>query len=135
MPFVLDASVTASWAFPDEYDTVADRAADLLEAGSEVAFVPSLWWYEVRNTLLSAEHRGRTSQARSAEFLELLRDIRIQICGLPDEESTFAIARRHGLTIYDAAYLALAIEEQAPIATLDKSLRGAAIAEGIPLLA
>ena len=72
MPFVLDASVTASWAFPDEQNSVADRIGQLLESSADSAIVPSLWWFEVRNILLVNERRGRTTVARSTVFLEQL---------------------------------------------------------------
>jgi predicted nucleic acid-binding protein len=38
------------------------------------------------------------------------------------------------LTVYDAAYLALAMRQCIPLATLDKDLRDAALAAGVPLL-
>lgn len=45
------------------------------------------------------------------------------------------LAERHGLTAYDAAYLALALETNLPLATLDNQLRAAAVREAVPLLA
>jgi predicted nucleic acid-binding protein len=44
------------------------------------------------------------------------------------------LALVHGLTAYDAAYLALAIAERLPLATLDKKLAAAARAENVPIL-
>ena len=38
-----------------------------------------------------------------------------------------------GLTIYDAAYLDLALRVGAPLASLDKALRNAAIQRGVAL--
>jgi predicted nucleic acid-binding protein len=38
------------------------------------------------------------------------------------------------LTIYDAAYLELALREGLPLATLDEALVAAARAEGVPLV-
>jgi predicted nucleic acid-binding protein len=45
-----------------------------------------------------------------------------------------ALARRHGLTVYDAAYLELALREGLDLATLDTELADAARAEGMPLV-
>jgi len=45
-----------------------------------------------------------------------------------------ALARRHRLTVYDAAYLELAQREGVPLATLDGALAAAARAEGVPVL-
>ena len=42
-------------------------------------------------------------------------------------------ARERDLTVYDAAYLELAIREGLPLATLDRALEKAAFAEGVAL--
>ena len=44
-----------------------------------------------------------------------------------------ALARKRKLTVYDAAYLELAKREALPLATLDRDLEKAAIAEGVAL--
>jgi predicted nucleic acid-binding protein len=43
------------------------------------------------------------------------------------------LVRARKLTIYDAAYLELARREALPLATLDRDLEQAAIAEGVAL--
>jgi len=52
-----------------------------------------------------------------------------------DSLAVLEIARSYRLTIYDAAYLALALREHVPLATLDTDLRKAATAICVPLLA
>jgi predicted nucleic acid-binding protein len=44
------------------------------------------------------------------------------------------LSRRHKLSVYDAAYLALAMRESLPLATLDNALKSAALAVDVPLL-
>lgn len=44
------------------------------------------------------------------------------------------LGRSHGLSIYDAAYLELALRRRLPLATFDKALRKAAAAEGLALI-
>jgi predicted nucleic acid-binding protein len=44
------------------------------------------------------------------------------------------LADRHGLTVYDALYLQLAIEIDAELATLDRALAKAADAEGVAVV-
>ncbi len=44
------------------------------------------------------------------------------------------LARRHRLTIYDAAYLELALRESLPLATLDQALAAAARSEGVEVI-
>jgi predicted nucleic acid-binding protein len=71
------------------------------------------------------------------EFLALLGKLSIE----PDAQtghfattSTIALARKHKLTSYDAAYLGLAMRRGVALATLDRNLRKAAVMEGVPVL-
>ena len=54
--------------------------------------------------------------------------------GAGDGREIASLAFKHGLTTYDAAYLALALDEGLPLATLDKELAAAARAEKVPIL-
>jgi predicted nucleic acid-binding protein len=45
---------------------------------------------------------------------------------------TIALARAHGLSTYDAAYLELAVRESLPLASLDVPLKNAAKSIGVP---
>ena len=51
--------------------------------------------------------------------------------GVPALVEAVDLAERHGLTVYDAAYLQLALDCEAEIATLDGALARAAAAEGL----
>ena len=132
MPFVLDASVTASWCFEDEEASVADAAMDRLP--EDHAVVPALWWFEIRNILVVNERRGRIDSADSDVFLNDLARLPIRIESDPNERLVVELARTHRLTAYDAAYLDLAVRLTAPIATLDRALADAARAEGLELV-
>ena len=132
MPFVLDASVAASWALADESSSIAEAAEDRLR--DDYAMVPRIWRYEVRNLLIVNERRRRLTSDDSASFLRLLSAY--PICQEPaeDEQEIIELARHHGLSFYEAAYLSVAAHHQIPLATLDKDLRSAAIAAAVPLL-
>ena len=132
MPFVVDASVAASWAFDDEDEPVANFALERVT--QDLVFAPSLIWFELRNALLAGERRSRSTEVRTAKFLEWFERMGIQLDGVPVESQVFALARRHRLSFYDAAYLELARRLNAPLATLDKKLAAAALADDIPLL-
>jgi predicted nucleic acid-binding protein len=131
MPFAIDASVVAAWAL-EENHAVADAAARRLQSDS--AIVPGLWWYELRNVLVIAERRGRLTEHRTTEFLSRIAQLPIVLEQSPDEAAVLALARRHRLTIYDAAYLELAIRKALPLATLDTALMRAARDEFLPLI-
>jgi len=131
MPFVLDASIAASWAFL-EGDQNAELAFETLLADSAIA--PWLWWYEVRNLLIVSERHRRRSPADTEAFLGLLATLPIRLDHAPEQGSVLSLARTHKLTVYDAAYLELAGREGIPLATLDADLVRAALTAGVPLI-
>ena len=133
MPFVLDASVTLCWAFADEEHPIATAALDRIRR--DQAQVPSLWWFEVRNSLLMNERRGRLTEAETASFLRNLGQLSINVDRVPTDAGLLILTRQHRLTVYDAAYLELAQREGLTLATLDTALRQPAKAAGVPLLA
>lgn len=131
MPFVVDVSVMMAWHFEDERSPAAEALrARLRDDGVRV---PALWWFEIRNVLLTGERRGRTQSHTAKAFLDSLRDMSISIELLPDEDAVMALARRHRLSFYDAAYLELAKREGCELATFDRDLIAAAKAERVPL--
>jgi predicted nucleic acid-binding protein len=132
MPFVVDASVAACWLLPDESHARADAAYARFPADSALA--PGLWWFEMRNIFIARERRGRIDTVRTSRALALLGGLPIQLDHQPDEVALMALARHHGLTVYDAAYLELALRTNAPLATLDEALLRAARSEGVVLV-
>jgi predicted nucleic acid-binding protein len=132
MPFVLDASVTGTWMYKDEDHPDAAHAFDLLLA--EIAVVPSIWWFEVRNLLIMGERRKRFSRDEVDTLRKDLDAFPIEVDHVPDESAIFDLARRHGLTFYDGAYLELAIRRGLPLATLDGALIAATRAVGVALV-
>jgi predicted nucleic acid-binding protein len=131
--FVLDASIAITWAMRDEANPQADLAFNCLQTGS--AIVPGIWWYEVRNILIVNERRGRIEAADSVQFLRDLDAFRIDVQFPQDELQLIDLSRKHRIPIYDAAYLAIALREHLPLATLDKNLESAARIEAVTLLA
>ena len=131
MPLVIDASVSLNWAL-QEQNPLAETARERLQ--SDDALVPALWWFEVRNGLVVNERRKRISQEGSALFLDELARFPIAIDYSSDEIAVMALARRHRLTVYDAAYLELALRESLPLATLDAALAEAARREGVRVI-
>ena len=133
MPFVVDASVAVAWALKDEDHPDAIAAIERLM--TDQAFVPILWWYELRNVLVVNERRGRIAPAETELFLRDLASVKIIFDTATDQAPVLALAWRHRLTFYDAAYLELALRLPAPLATLDGALAAAARAENVPGLA
>ena len=132
MPFVVDASVSIEWLMPDESSALAEHALECLD-GDE-ALAPGLWWFEVRNALLSAERRTRLTQDQTDAALAKLRRLPITMDHGVDDAVLMSLARRWRLTVYDAAYLELAQRLGLPLATLDRDLAKAADAAGVSRL-
>ena len=132
MAFVLDGSVAVAWLLPDETRAELEALQDSLV--DQAAIVPALWPLEVGNALLVAARRGRIDMDELEPLVLAIQALRIEIDDSTAEHAlarTFALARQHRLTTYDAAYLELAIRTGLPLATLDKDLRRACAAEHI----
>lgn len=127
--FVLDASVAASWAFPDEAGSSTSSALQVL--ATDGAIVPALFWFELRNILVVNERRGRIREAETRSFLRNLAILPIQVDTLIDEDEVMRMARTYQLTVYDAAYLELASSRKLPLATLDRQLQRASALERV----
>ena len=90
---------------------------------TDAAVVASIWWFEVRNTLIVNERRGRITQADTAAFLRGLTRLGAMVDRTPEEAAVLALARTHRLTVHDSSYLELAQREALPLVTLDQPLR------------
>lgn len=135
MTFVLDNSVALAWCFEDEQTpSVVALLEKTVQSG---CFAPALWPLEAINALLVAERRRRITPETRAAYIRYLAELPVMIDVSEDGQAFGAIdtlARRHGLTAYDASYLALALRLSLPRATRDEALRNAARAAGVPLI-
>ena len=131
-PIVLDNSVVVSWCLADEHEALAEHAIRRAASGGAVA--PGIWWYELRNALVMGERRGRLSAAQAARALSAVARLGIPLDWDHDDRKILDLTRRYRLSVYDAAYLEVAMRRGLPFATLDRRLREAAIASGVELL-
>lgn len=95
--------------------------------------VPSLFWVETANALLSgrAFEPGRAALTVAALARAGVETADRGIAGVAD---ALDLADRHGLTVYDAHYLQLAVDVDGELATLDDALARAATAEGLEVI-
>ncbi|MEQ1889931.1 MAG: type II toxin-antitoxin system VapC family toxin [Alphaproteobacteria bacterium] len=135
MSFVLDSSVCLTWCFEDER---TDATQELLDRTTYFgADAPSHWPLEVLNGLAMGERRRRIDAAKRQQLSGFLRNLPVVV----DSETiaqawevTSKLASAYRLTVYDAAYLELALRRGLPLATLDRELRAAGDAMGVTLL-
>lgn len=130
---VIDASVTVAWML-EQSPALARRAMQILQSGT-IGVVPDLWYYEVCNSLITAERKGR---AAGGVVTSLVADVERLAEFLEASPTTPTLlvnaARQSGLTAYDAAYWELAQRRRLPLATLDVQMRMAAQKAGIEIL-
>jgi len=134
---VIDGSVTIGFLLPDEQDPLSTKVLMVIQEGWPI-FAPAHWQIEVANGLIMAERRRRSSPTDTQTALHLVQTLSVTI----DQETasrlatdTTALARQYGLTIYDAAYLELAMRRHAKLATNDRDLLKAAKACGVAVFA
>jgi predicted nucleic acid-binding protein len=133
--FVLDASLALQWFLEDETDRKYSLSV-LSSLAEKRALVPVLWFYEVGNGLLMASRRKRISLDQANGFLTRLKSLPIDTAR-PNPSEILALptlAHQHGLTNYDAAYLAVALSSNLPLASADNALRRAAASASVDVV-
>jgi predicted nucleic acid-binding protein len=125
-----------AWCFEDEASSWTDGLLERLRRGDRIV-VPAHWPTEILNGLLFASRRKRIKTDQPALFWGELSRLPIEPeppLAASQAETVLALSEKHGLTVYDGAYLELAHRRQLPLGTLDADLRKAAQAEGVVLL-
>lgn len=131
---VIDASAVGAMMLDDEQ---SPPAAVLETLATSNLTAPAHWPTEVANLILMAERRQRIAERHRRYLFDRIGELRVAI-RRDDEraiwEGGVMLAIEHRLTIYDAAYLELAVRLGHGLVTLDTDLLAAARARGVPLL-
>ncbi len=131
--WVLDASVTLPWFFPDEATPFTEGLLDAL--GARPLWAPALWVLECANVVQGAQRHGRIDAARRAEIVEQLGALPVRVDHEPLKFAAIdRLAAAHALSAYDAAYLELALRRSMTLVSLDARLLAAARRLGHPVL-
>jgi len=126
--FVADASVAIAWVHPGQATASTQSMLEAIAEGA-VFEVPSLWLLEVANVLLVLRRRGRVTERErrlAAEHVLMLPHV------VDGDGTSLAFTRlselaaKYRLSVYDAAYLELAMRRDLPLATKDGPLSNAA---------
>lgn len=121
---IVDASVLLAAFFPDEAQEQAQALLREHAAGRQRLKAPTLLQYEIENAVWQAERRGRITGEQAAEILQAAAGLQIELHTLNWGES-LPLARQHGRSGYDAAYLALAYKLGEDLVTADARLYNA----------
>ena len=116
---VPDASIILKWLLPGPEEEDTDKALQIRDAflQSKCLFhVPTLWYYEVGNTLT------RRFPAYVGPLLETVLDLNMEECHVRNEnlKVTLDFAKRFNVTFYDAAYHAVAVVKKGMFITADR---------------
>ena len=125
-----------AWVHPDQATAATDQLLDEVANGATVV-VPVLWFVEMANGLLVLQRRKKITAAERRTALRTLSDLTLVV----DEEAgravfhkTSELAEKHGLTVYDATYLEVAVRRKLSLATRDGALKAAAKQCGLSIL-
>jgi len=133
--FVLDASVALAWFLDNPVAPLALQVKQALVAGARAA-VPALWHLEMANGLVVAERRSILTPSEVIRSLINIEQLTTQIETISDvipARQAVSTARSFQLSAYDAVYLDTARNEGLPLATLDRSMRTAAVRAAVEL--
>jgi predicted nucleic acid-binding protein len=124
MDCVVDASVGIKLFL---VEPLADRADTLFTSLTVTPpgrlYVPDLFYVECTNILWKYVRRfGYSPEAARQDVADLVR-LSLQVASTADlAEAALALALDHGMTAYDAAYVALAQKLSLPLVTADEAL-------------
>ena len=127
--FVLDASTVLAWLLRDERAAEADALIECVNRDGAAA--PQLMALEVPNGLQNRIRRGLLTVTERDALLDDFAELSIDWDTQVDASALSRLSDRYDLTIYDAAYLALAIRLRLPLATLDRRMASAARDAGL----
>lgn len=136
--FVLDASVTASWLLPDEQSEPSDRVYAKLRASLVDAHAPDLWLWECSNIIANGVKLARITPEDGLLVWSVLDAVRtrVELATLQPAQTRacLTLAFDLGLSVYDAAYLWLAMSLKLPLLTHDERLAAAAARQSVRVL-
>lgn len=133
--FIADASVAIGWVHPAQATRHTEAMLDAIADGATLE-VPALWPLEVANALIVLVRRRKLTESERQAGLGWLRGLRLR---LDHDMASLAFSRLselaavHHLSVYDAAYLELALRRKLVLGCKDGPLRAAAKRAGVSL--
>lgn len=128
---VVDSSFLVPALVDEEHSSFVSKV--LFGRLEDALIAPSLLPLEIASVLQKKWRQGKITLPQRAAIVEGLLGLGLELQPASGWEdlAVLTLCDRHGLTPYDGAYLLLAIEEGAAVASLDKDLARAARAEGL----
>ena len=120
---VIDASWWLAYLLPDETEQVNLIEMDEMVRVAQVRFIaPGLLRFEIGNAIRMNIVRKRLEMGLGLVLYKKFSQLKIKYQEV-DIPATLQLAVENKLTVYDAAYMWLAIEEKAELLTLDEKMK------------
>jgi predicted nucleic acid-binding protein len=118
--WVLDASVAVAWYLPENFQVAARQWQRRLLDDEIRLLIPSLHYWELGNVLRTYVRRREIAEDLAREIYNLHLDARLNLAE-PDRTSVLETALKYEATVYDAVYIALALEQGVSLLTAERS--------------
>lgn len=121
---VIDASVSLRFILKEQLDISSiEQLFEDLGARKVTTIAPNLWLYEMLNGLKMAVTRNRVGKVTAAKKISDILEITPELFEItPFVKETFSLALHYQLSVYDAAYAALAKQKHCKFYTGDTNL-------------
>jgi predicted nucleic acid-binding protein len=118
--YVLDTSVAGAWYLPEAFAPEARTFRDRLVRGEIRLLVPSLHYWELGNVLRTYARRGVFDTETAREIFAVHLDAPLEVQE-PDRDHVLAVALEYESTVYDAVFIALALENEISLLTAERT--------------
>jgi predicted nucleic acid-binding protein len=117
--YVIDASVAVKWFIWEEGTEEAQELLDQLIT----FYVPDLFLMEIDSILTKKVRRNELATSDAFQKRKIFRELPYKLIAYKQlDEFAFRLATEFPITMYDAAYLATAVDYDATLHTADKRL-------------
>ena len=121
--YVVDASVGIKQFIPNPLLGKTKQLFANLSYSTIEIYVPDLFYVESANTLWKYIRAGQLTSKQVQEYLSVLKMYPLQVVSTVElMETAVNIAVYQNISVYDATYVALSENVEAPLLTLDKKL-------------
>jgi predicted nucleic acid-binding protein len=127
-PVVVDCSLAMTWFFPEEGNEKSDAVLKCIESREIIPVAPELFLAECGNVFWKKTKAGHCTYAEATHQLKKL--LRLPLRFFNNRAlitQALSLAHQENNSVNDSLYLALSMELQAPLATLDQKLALAAL--------
>ena len=118
--YVLDTSVAIAWYLPEAFSASARHWQTKVLRDEVTLYVPSLHYLEFANVLRTYVRRGELDSVLASDIFDLHLEAPLEPAE-PDRRQTLATALEYEATVYDAVYIALALEMEVPLITAERT--------------